>query len=123
MTKVKLVNGTIINAESVELVNGVLRIATTELSVEELASLFSNDAITNCITLMTESGKDFGYKTGFTSFAGIQYLADGVKVIEMFQPIDEMAKQISTLTGLTSRVENDVNEVKSSINSLFGVEV
>lgn len=37
MTKVKLVDGAIINAESVELVNGVLKIITTEGTVEELA--------------------------------------------------------------------------------------
>ena len=37
MTKVKLVDGAIINAESVDLVNGVLKIITTEGTVEELA--------------------------------------------------------------------------------------
>lgn len=37
MTKVKLVDGSVINAESVELVNGVLKIITTEGTVEELA--------------------------------------------------------------------------------------
>ena len=36
MTKIKLVDGTIINAETVELDGGVLKIATTEKTVEEL---------------------------------------------------------------------------------------
>ena len=41
MTKIKLVNGEIINAIDVALENGVLKIVTTESTVEELAEMFS----------------------------------------------------------------------------------
>ena len=37
MTKVKLADNTIINASSVELSNGILKITTTDHTVEELA--------------------------------------------------------------------------------------
>lgn len=99
MTKIKLVNGTIINASSVELVNGVLKITTIELTVEELAALFENKDNTNYITLLTESGEESGFKTGFTSFAGIIYDADGTKTIELFQPKDAIEARLSVVEG------------------------
>lgn len=55
MTKIKLADGTIINASRVELVNGVLKITTADHTVEELAALFSNKSNTSHITLLTES--------------------------------------------------------------------
>lgn len=116
MTKVKLVNGFTINAESVELINGVLRISTMDsLSVEELASLFSNSAITNCITLLTESGKETGYQTGFTSLAGIKYSEDSLKTIELFKPLSDTEVRIAN-------VESETNKVASTINKLLGLE-
>jgi hypothetical protein len=40
MTKIKLTDGTIINASTVEVVYGTLKITTTEYTVEELAEIF-----------------------------------------------------------------------------------
>ena len=99
MTKIKLVNGTIVNASSVELVNGALKITTSELTVEELAELFTDKSNTSLISLMTESEKETGFKTGFTSFAGITYLEDGSKVVELFQPADVTEARISNAEG------------------------
>lgn len=95
MTKIKLSNGTIVNASDVQLVNGTLRITTSELTVEELAEIFSNKENTSLITLMTESEIETGYKKGFTSFAGINYDAEGVKTVELFQPKDVTEARIS----------------------------
>lgn len=95
MTKIKLSNGTIINAIDVVLKNGILKISTTESTVEELAEVFSNKENTSLITLMTESGIETGYKTGFTSFAGINYDAEGVKTVELFQPKDITEARLS----------------------------
>lgn len=95
MTKIKLVDGTVINAVSVELANGTLKIAVTEFTVEELDKLFSNKENTSLITLMTESGVESGYKKGFTSFAGIRYDADGLKTVELFQPKDITEARLS----------------------------
>lgn len=86
MTKIKLVDGTIINASSVEMVRSALHITTAEHTVEELAEIFANETNTNYIILMTESGKECGYRKGFTSFSGINYDADGNKTVELFQP-------------------------------------
>lgn len=99
MTKIKLVDGTIISASSVELVSGVLKITTTEHTVEELAALFSDKSNTSLITLLTESEKESGYKTGFTSFAGITYDADGNKTVELYQPADVTEARISNAEG------------------------
>lgn len=99
MTKVKLVNGTIINASTVEVVNGCLKITTSEHTVEELAELFANKENTSLITLMTESEIESGYKTGFTSFAGINYDAEGVKTVELFQPVDITEARIANAEG------------------------
>lgn len=95
MTKIKLSNGTIINAIDVVLKNGILKISTTESTVEELAEVFSNKENTSLITLMTESGIETGYKTGFTSSAGINYDAEGVKTVELFQPKDITEARLS----------------------------
>ena len=86
MTKVKLLNGTIINASTVEVVGGVLKITTEDHTVEGLAGLFSNKENTATITLMTESGIECGYKNNFTVLAGINYV-DGVKTVELLQSI------------------------------------
>ena len=99
MTKIKLVNGIIINASRVELVKGVLKITTTDFTVEELAALFENKDNTNYISLLTESGEESGFKTGFTSFAGIIYDSNGAKTVELFQPKDVIEARLSVVEG------------------------
>lgn len=117
MTKIKLLNGTIINASTVGLVNGVLSITTSDnYTVEELDDLFSNTKNTNRIVLMTESGVESGYKTGFTAFAGIMYNPDGVKTIELFQPTDETEARLVNVEEATANLE-------TTINGLLGLEV
>ena len=103
MTKVKLVNGSIINALEVKLENGILKIYTEENTVEELAELFSDKENTNLITLMTETEIESGYKVGFTSFGGITYGSDGVKTVELFQPIDVTEARISNAEGVANQ--------------------
>ena len=115
MTKIKLTNGTIINASNVEVVNGTLKITTNEYSVEELAEIFKDKSKTNLITLMTESEKESGYKTGFTSFAGINYDADGNKTVELFQPKDVTESRISNVEGNTSRLTEETYENTENI--------
>ena len=110
MTKVKLSNGTILNASDVVVANGVLKISTVDLTVEELADLFSDKENTSLITLMTEADVECGYKTGFTSFAGIDYTADGVKTVELFQPVDVTEKRISDAEGKANQATNAANE-------------
>ena len=126
MTKIKLVNGTILNATDVEVVNGVLKISTTELTVEELAELFSDKGNTSLITLMTEANEECGYKTGFTSFAGINYTADGVKTVELFQPADVTEKRIAEAeaqaaqaNGKTVELEEQNAVLASTLDSIL----
>lgn len=120
MTKIKLTDGTIINASNVEVVNGVLKITTNEYSVEELAEIFKDKSKTNLITLMTESEKESGYKTGFTSFAGINYDADGNKTVELFQPKDLTEARIANAeatANMAKEAANSIQETTSSVNS------
>ena len=109
MTKIKLTDGTIINASTVEVINGTLKITTAEHTVEELAELFGDKAKTSYITLMTESGIESGYKTGFTSFAGINYDAEGNKTVELFQPKDVTEARISNIEATTAKVSEETN--------------
>ena len=105
MTKIKLVDGTIISASNVEVVSGVLKITTTEYTVEKLAKMFSNKENVSRIVLLTESEKEVGYQDGFTSFAGIIYDTEGNKTVELFQPKDVTEARISNseakIAGLT----------------------
>ena len=118
MTKIRLVDGTIITAASVELVNGVLQITTEEHTVEELAAIFSDKSNTSLITLLTESGKESGYKTGFTSFAGITYGADGEKTVELFQPVDITEARISNAEGAAAAATSATTETNQTITDL-----
>ena len=118
MTKVKLSNGTIVNASDVEVVNGTLKISTVDLTVEELATLFSDKENTSLITLMTEADVECGYKTGFTSFAGIKYDADGVKTVELFQPVDVTEKRIADAEGKAVQATNTANAVNEKAIAL-----
>ena len=115
MTKIKLTNGTVIDASEVEVVNGTLKITTTDHTVEELAEIFSNKNNTSYITLMTESEKVSGYKTGFTSFAGINYDVDGNKTVELFQPKDVTESRLSNVEGNTSRLTEETYENTENI--------
>lgn len=116
MTKIKLVNGTIINADTVELVNGTLKIAISEEhTVEELAELFSNKKNTSLITLMTQGGTESGYKTGFTSFAGINYDSEGVKTVELFQPADVTEARISNAEGTANQASATAENLASEV--------
>lgn len=119
MTKIKLTNGIIINADSIDLTNGVLRITTSELTVEELATLFSDKNNTNHITLMTESGLETGYKTGFTSFAGINYDANGTKTVELFQPKDVTEARLSNVEATTNTVASSITDVELAMVELY----
>ena len=118
MTKVKLVNGTIVNATDVKVVNGTLKISTTDLTVEKLAKLFSDKENTSLITLMTEADVECGYKTGFTSFAGIEYNADGVKTVELFQPVDVTEKRIAEAEGKAVQATNAANAANAKTAAL-----
>lgn len=122
MTKVKLVDGTILNAESVELVNGVLKIITTEGTVEELAEAFSNAENTALITFLTESEIESGYKTGFTVFAGINYTAEGVKTVKLCQPVDLTEARVANAEGTANLANDKVNELGTTVDALLGVE-
>jgi hypothetical protein len=119
MTKIKLTNGTIINADSIDLSNGVLRITTSEHTVEELATLFSDKNNTNHIILMTEGGLETGYKTGFTSFAGINYDADGTKTVELFQPKDVTEARLSNVEANANSVANSITDVELAMVELY----
>lgn len=110
MTIIKLSDGTIINASSVELVNGALKITTAEKSVEELAAIFSDKSKTSYITLLTESGAESGFKTGFTSFAGILYDADGEKTVALFQPVDLTEQRVANAEGAAHVASNTATE-------------
>ena len=119
MTKIKLTNGAVINADSVDLTNGILRITTSELTVEELAALFSDKSNTSRITLMTEGGVETGYKAGFTSFAGINYDADGAKTVELFQPKDVTEARLSNVEAATNSVASSVTDVELAMVELY----
>lgn len=136
MTIILLTDGTIINASEVELVNGTLKITTTDdIPVEELATLFSDKEKTSHIKLLTESGKESGYKTGFTSFAGIMYAADGAKTVELFQPKDITEARISNAEGAAiqagevaatasqaaAAASNAAAELEATVNTLLGI--
>lgn len=113
MAIIKLVDGTLISASKVELVNGVLQITTSDLTVEELAALFKDKSKTNLITLLTESGKESGFKEGFTSFAGINYDTEGNKTVELFQPADVTEARISNAES-TANLANATAESASA---------
>lgn len=126
MTKIKLTDGTIINASTVEVVNGILKITTAEKTVEELDALFSDKSKTSNIVLMTESGKETGYKTGFTSFAGIMYNPDKTKTIELFQPKDVTEARVANAEGTAisanekaAEVENQNVVLASTVDSIL----
>ena len=119
MTKIKLTNGEIINAESVELTNGILKITTKERTVEELATLFSDKNNTNLITLMTVGGTETGFKTGFTSFAGINYSEDGTKTVELFQPKDVTEARLSNVEAAANTVANSVTDVELAMVEIY----
>lgn len=122
MTKVKLTNGSTINAESVELVNGVLKISTAECTVEELAEFFSNPENTALITFLTESETESGYKTGFTVFAGINYAVDGLKTVELCQLVDVTEARVANAEGTASLANEKVDNLETTVDALLGVE-
>lgn len=114
MTKIRLANGIILDATNVELKNGVLSLKlNSDKTVEELAILFRNKTNTALITLMTENRTETGYKRGFTSFAGINYNADGTKTIELFQPKDVMEARLADTEGKIVQVNNAVAKANS----------
>ena len=121
MTKIKLVDGTIIDAVEVVLESGILKISTLEKTVEELAEIFSDKEKTNLIIFMTESEKQTGFKKGFTSFAGIKYDSEGLKTIVMFQPIDATEERISNAEGAANLAEQRTGELEATVNALLGV--
>ena len=119
MTKIKLTNGAVVNADSVDLTNGILRITTKESTVEELANIFSDKSNTSLITLMTEGGDKIGFKSGFTSFAGINYDADGSKTVELFQPKDVTEARLSNVEANANNVANSITDVELAMVELY----
>lgn len=122
MTKIKLSDETIIDAVSVELIGGALKISTNELTVEELAEIFSNKENTSLIILMTESEIETGYKTGFTSFAGIDYDSEGLKTVKLFQPVDVTEARVANAEGSANEAIAKTGELEDTMTALLGVE-
>lgn len=104
MTKIKLTDDTIIEASSVELVHGALRITTPKMTVEKLAKLFKDTTKTCLMKLLTEGDEEIGYREGFTSFAGIEYDTAGNKTIVMFQPADSTENRVALLEATNAKV-------------------
>ena len=102
MDKVKLVDGTLLSAESIELINGVLKISTRDNTVDGLVGLFSDPANTHTIVILTNDDVECERKIGFTSFAGIHYSADGLMTVEMFQPTDDMELRVASAEAAAS---------------------
>lgn len=119
MTKVKLVDGTIVHATCVEVVRGVLLITTTDMTVEELASKFSDKSNTNLLVLMTESNNICGYRTGFTSFAGIDFDAAGNKTIKMYQPTDIREQRIVNAEAAANKAIEEADKASLATQSLI----
>lgn len=119
MDKIKLVNGTVLNVSNIDSSDRVLKISTTDFTVEELAEMFANKENTNYIVIMTESEKETGFKIGFTSFAGINYDNDGVKTIELFQPIDNMEARVSNVEGVAHQTNNSLTDVELAIAEIY----
>lgn len=119
MDKIKLANGTVMSVSNIDSSDRTLKISTTDFTVEELAEMFSNKENTNYIVIMTESEKETGFKIGFTSFAGINYDNNGVKTIELFQPIDDMEARVSTIEGVASKTTNGLTDVELAIAELY----
>lgn len=117
MRKIKLLDGTIIEITEKSLINGILKISTKEKTVEELAELFSNKENTNCIAILTRNEKEIGYKIGFTSFAGITYDVEGVKTVELFQPVDVTEARIANLEGVTNETKNVVENTVANMET------
>lgn len=111
MEKIKLVDGTIINASKIGTANGIFKITTTEYTVEELAEIFTNKENISKITLLTESETECGYKEGFTSFAGITYDAEGNKTVELFQPKDVTEARISNAEAKLANSAESIAEL------------
>ena len=118
MTKIKLIDETIIIASEVVLENGIFKITTSEKTVEELAAIFSDKSNTSKITLMTESEIETGYKIGFTSFAGIKYDAKGNKTIELFQPADVTEARLANAEGQVAML-SEQNTVLAEQNTML----
>ena len=114
MAKIKLVDGTELNITNIELERGILKISTNELSVEELATLFSDKSNTNLITMLTDGGVETGYKTGFTSLAGITYI-DGEKTVELFQPVDTTEARIANAEAIANLANTTVDKVNKQL--------
>ena len=123
MTKIKLTNGTIICASAVELVSGVLKITTTDHTVEKLAEMFSNKENTSLLTLMTESEIESGIQKGFTSFAGIDYDSEGVKTVKLFQPVDATESRIAHAEGTANHAIAETAELEAAVDALLGMGV
>ena len=115
MTKVKLANGVVINAEEVKIENGILKISTNENTVEELAEIFLNKENTSLITFLTETNIESGFKIGFTSFIGITYNEDGTKIVELTQPIDVTEARISNAEGLANQSLAKATELEERV--------
>lgn len=118
MTKIKLKTGEILNCETVEVMGGVLYITTQEKTVEELAALFADKEKTSNLILLTESGKESGYKTGFTSFSGINYTGDGLKTIELYQPADVTEARLSAAEGTAVAANNTAESTAVKVDDV-----
>lgn len=114
MEKVKLTSGLTLDIDNIYIVDGTLEIVFAPQlthTVEELVEIFSDKSATSHIVILTESGKESGFKTGFTSFAGIRYTADGYTIVELFQPKDVTEQRISKAEGAAHAAENAAESV------------
>ena len=118
MSKIRLVDGTEITITNIELVKGNLNISTTELTVEELHSIFWNKENTSVIILLTDNGVETGYKTGFTSFAGITFDTEGVKTVILFQPKDTIEARLSDAEGRVAVTETKVSDAQEELSQV-----
>lgn len=121
MTKIKLIDGTVIDSISVEVTKGILKITTNDFTPEQLAAFFGNSENTSIIKIMTESEIESGAIAGFTSFVGVIYNEDKTKTVGLVQPVNSTESMISDALFKANSANTKTEELEAVVNAIIGV--
>lgn len=117
MTRIKLLNDTILDCVSVDIVNGNLEIVTEEKSCEELQEIFLDKTSLTEIELYTESLELSGKVQGYILLAKIEFFNTKKKVV-LVKTQDDIEKELVESRAELKKMRGIVEESKRTIEDL-----
>lgn len=112
--KIKLIDGSVYQAERAEVTNGRLEVDFINKSAEEIQTIFTEKGNIANIELLTNDGNKFGEVPGFTSYGGVMVFGD-IRTVILTKDVDMKEERLVGIETAILQLQNSINAEKKAL--------